>query len=418
MSRYAVIDVGTNSVKFHIGEREDDGSWRTIVDRSEITRLGEGREQTGALQPEPMARTVDAIAGMAEQAGRKASRRSQPSAPRRSGLRPTAPSSSRPCRRAPASRSRSSPVRRRRGSPTSPRRRRSTPGRAARRVRQRRRQLPVHVRERGEVDERFSVPVGAVRPTERFGLDGPVSEQVLAEALRVRRGRPRAPRRPPGPGRARGHGRDRHQPRGREARARRATTPTSSRAPCSTARRSTARSSSTGRARRRAPRDRRPATETRRDHPRRRLHHPDRDGEARPGLVDRERPGPEARPPRRAVRIGQKGADMATTTTKRSSAVGGGARELVALMGSSDSVELKVTLPVSEHRGDDPGARARPARCPDQAGVLLRHARARALQGRRRRAGAQGPGRSGDTVVKLRPVKPDDCPRTSGARRA
>ena len=68
MSRYAVIDVGTNSVKFDVGEREEDGSWRTIVDRSEITRLGEGREQTGALQPEPMARTVDAVAGMAEQA--------------------------------------------------------------------------------------------------------------------------------------------------------------------------------------------------------------------------------------------------------------------------------------------------------------------------------------------------------------
>jgi exopolyphosphatase/guanosine-5'-triphosphate,3'-diphosphate pyrophosphatase len=31
------------------------------------------------------------------------------------------------------------------------------------------------------VDEQFSVPVGAVRLTERFGLSGPVSEQVLAQ---------------------------------------------------------------------------------------------------------------------------------------------------------------------------------------------------------------------------------------------
>jgi exopolyphosphatase/guanosine-5'-triphosphate,3'-diphosphate pyrophosphatase len=41
-ARYAVIDIGTNSVKFHLGERTDDGSWRTIVDRAEVTRLGNG----------------------------------------------------------------------------------------------------------------------------------------------------------------------------------------------------------------------------------------------------------------------------------------------------------------------------------------------------------------------------------------
>ena len=41
-ARYAVIDVGTNSVKFHIGEHDVDGKWRTVVDRAEVTRLGEG----------------------------------------------------------------------------------------------------------------------------------------------------------------------------------------------------------------------------------------------------------------------------------------------------------------------------------------------------------------------------------------
>src|SRR5206468_4402694 len=40
--RYAVIDVGTNSVKFHLAEGRADGVWRTLVDRAEITRLGEG----------------------------------------------------------------------------------------------------------------------------------------------------------------------------------------------------------------------------------------------------------------------------------------------------------------------------------------------------------------------------------------
>ena len=46
--RHAVIDVGTNSVKFHVGERGPDGSWRAIVDRAELTRLGEGLESHGA----------------------------------------------------------------------------------------------------------------------------------------------------------------------------------------------------------------------------------------------------------------------------------------------------------------------------------------------------------------------------------
>jgi exopolyphosphatase / guanosine-5'-triphosphate,3'-diphosphate pyrophosphatase len=66
--RYAVIDVGTNSVKLHIGERALDGEWRTIADRAEITRLGEGLDESGRLMPEPVARTVDAIAAMAGEA--------------------------------------------------------------------------------------------------------------------------------------------------------------------------------------------------------------------------------------------------------------------------------------------------------------------------------------------------------------
>ena len=68
MSVYAVIDVGTNSVKFHIGERHTDGSWVTIVDRAELTRLGEGIAETGDIAPAAMARTVEAIAGMAAEA--------------------------------------------------------------------------------------------------------------------------------------------------------------------------------------------------------------------------------------------------------------------------------------------------------------------------------------------------------------
>jgi exopolyphosphatase / guanosine-5'-triphosphate,3'-diphosphate pyrophosphatase len=66
--RYAAIDVGTNSVKLHVGELLDDGEWRTVADRSEMTRLGEGIHQTGRLGGEPVRRTVNAIAELADEA--------------------------------------------------------------------------------------------------------------------------------------------------------------------------------------------------------------------------------------------------------------------------------------------------------------------------------------------------------------
>ena len=68
MPRYAVIDVGTNSVKFNISERRPDGSWQTVVDRADITRLGEGLEKTGEINPDAMERTVSAVAAMVSEA--------------------------------------------------------------------------------------------------------------------------------------------------------------------------------------------------------------------------------------------------------------------------------------------------------------------------------------------------------------
>ena len=72
MARYAVIDVGTNSVKFHIGEKHADGTWTKVVDRADVTRLGEGLDASGgAFTPDAMERTVVAIAGMAAEAQRE-----------------------------------------------------------------------------------------------------------------------------------------------------------------------------------------------------------------------------------------------------------------------------------------------------------------------------------------------------------
>jgi exopolyphosphatase/guanosine-5'-triphosphate,3'-diphosphate pyrophosphatase len=70
--RFAVVDVGTNSVKFHIGERSADGRWQTIVDRAVVTQLGQGLDEDGRLEEEPIERTVTAIAEMAETARRSA----------------------------------------------------------------------------------------------------------------------------------------------------------------------------------------------------------------------------------------------------------------------------------------------------------------------------------------------------------
>jgi exopolyphosphatase/guanosine-5'-triphosphate,3'-diphosphate pyrophosphatase len=69
--RVAVIDVGTNSVKFHIGERDGAGHWQRVLDRAEVTRLGEGLRETGEITPQAQRRTLEAICAMVAEAGRE-----------------------------------------------------------------------------------------------------------------------------------------------------------------------------------------------------------------------------------------------------------------------------------------------------------------------------------------------------------
>jgi exopolyphosphatase/guanosine-5'-triphosphate,3'-diphosphate pyrophosphatase len=66
--RFAVVDVGTNSVKLHVGERSAENAWQTVSDRAVVTRLGEGLDEQSMLQPEPIERTADAIVAMVEEA--------------------------------------------------------------------------------------------------------------------------------------------------------------------------------------------------------------------------------------------------------------------------------------------------------------------------------------------------------------
>ena len=182
--RYAVIDVGTNSVKLHVAERRADGEWRTIVDRSEITRLGEGLGETGRLDPTAAERTIVAIADMADEASRNGAE--AVAAVGTAGLRIAADSAAFV-----------DEVRARCGLDVE-----VVSGEEEARLSYLAATAGLALGEgslvvfetgggssqitfghAGRVDERFSVDVGAVRFTETFGLGGVVDEGVLAAAL-------------------------------------------------------------------------------------------------------------------------------------------------------------------------------------------------------------------------------------------
>ena len=65
---FAVIDVGTNSVKCYVAERRRDGGWTTLSDQARITRLGQGLAESGVISSEALDRTVAVIGSMAHEA--------------------------------------------------------------------------------------------------------------------------------------------------------------------------------------------------------------------------------------------------------------------------------------------------------------------------------------------------------------
>lgn len=68
MSRYAAIDVGTNSVLLLVAERGPAGRYDAVLERAEITRLGRGVDQTKRLHPEAIEDTLSALEDFAKQA--------------------------------------------------------------------------------------------------------------------------------------------------------------------------------------------------------------------------------------------------------------------------------------------------------------------------------------------------------------
>jgi len=182
--RYAVIDAGTNSIKFHIGEHDVSGQWRTVVDRAEVTRLGEGLAQQGVIIDAALERAAAAIAGMVDEA-------------KRHGVRAIAAVGTAGLRIASNGDAVVAAIRARTGvhieviSGEEESRLAYVAAKAGLGLNQG--SLVVFDTGGGSsqftfghdavVDERFSVDVGAVRYTERFGLDRAVSPEVLREAM-------------------------------------------------------------------------------------------------------------------------------------------------------------------------------------------------------------------------------------------
>ncbi len=68
MSRKAVIDIGSNSVKLFVGELAEDKTMKTVLDTNDIARLGEGLDATGLISDEAMERNVASVASFAAKA--------------------------------------------------------------------------------------------------------------------------------------------------------------------------------------------------------------------------------------------------------------------------------------------------------------------------------------------------------------
>jgi exopolyphosphatase / guanosine-5'-triphosphate,3'-diphosphate pyrophosphatase len=182
-ARYAVIDVGTNSTKFHVGSFDADGHPQTVADRAEVTRLGEGMAADGRVQREPLERAIEAFSGMVDEA-------------KRLGVRAIAAVGTEGLRQATNADEAIDEVRRKTGVTIEVLSGEDEGRLAYLAVRA---SLPLgdgslvgfdtgggssqfSFGDRDHVVERFSVPVGAVRFTEQFGLDKAVSQETVERA--------------------------------------------------------------------------------------------------------------------------------------------------------------------------------------------------------------------------------------------
>jgi len=59
--KVAIIDLGSNSIRMHIVQINDNGGYRILESAREMVRLSEGLQQSGELQAQPIQRTLDAL---------------------------------------------------------------------------------------------------------------------------------------------------------------------------------------------------------------------------------------------------------------------------------------------------------------------------------------------------------------------
>ena len=68
MKKVAIIDIGSKSIKFFVGEKTEDGSIRTILDTNDIAALGEGLSKTGRISEEALERNAQSVTTFAAKA--------------------------------------------------------------------------------------------------------------------------------------------------------------------------------------------------------------------------------------------------------------------------------------------------------------------------------------------------------------
>ena len=68
MKKLAVIDIGTNSIKFCVAQKAADGTLDIRKDANDIARLGEGLRETGRISQEALERNAQSVAQFAQQA--------------------------------------------------------------------------------------------------------------------------------------------------------------------------------------------------------------------------------------------------------------------------------------------------------------------------------------------------------------
>ena len=68
LKRVAIIDIGSKSIKFFVGEKQEDGTIKTLLDTNDIAALGEGLSKTGRISDEALERNAQSVKNFAEKA--------------------------------------------------------------------------------------------------------------------------------------------------------------------------------------------------------------------------------------------------------------------------------------------------------------------------------------------------------------